>query len=120
MAYQQANRLFARLETDLQLFLAYCGNLADFEIKGTLGFMRDGEYVWGKYGKLPIHQDWSFARLEQFRSKPSVSIHSLTALCQQIEAQIPLDVLERHKADKKSRGDEPYFQGDRFLVTPAI
>jgi hypothetical protein len=119
--YHTANEVFARLENALQLFLAFCGNLADFEVKGTVGYLRDGEYRWGKYGKLPTHHpDWNFARLEEFRSRPPVSIHRLNSLCQEIEAQVPPDVLERHKAYKKSRGDEPLVKDGHFLVTPAI
>jgi len=121
MDYESVNAVFARVQTDLQLFLASCGNLADFEVKGTVGFLRDEEYHWGNYGKLPIyHPDWNFARLEEFRSRPAVSINALTALCERIEAQIPMEVLQRHKAYKESRGDDPFWQGDYFLVTPAI
>jgi len=121
MDYELVNGVFARVQTDFQLFLASCGNLADFEIKGTVGYLRDGEYHWGNYGKLPIHHPgWNFALLEEFSSRPAVSIHALASLCQQIEAQIPMEVLQRHKAYKESRGDEPFWQGDYFLVTPAI
>jgi hypothetical protein len=116
----EANRIFDRLERALQLLLAYCENLADFEIKGRLGFMEEGEYVWAQYGKLPIHTDWSFARLEEFKGKPTVSIHGLAGLCEKIEAQVPCAVLERHEVRKKNKGDEPIRKGGCFLVTPAM
>lgn len=118
--YQRANDIFVRLEKALQLFLAYCDNMADFEIKGTLGYFFGGKYVWGKYGKLPIHRDWNFKKLEEFKSKPTVSIYRLETLCRQIEARIPFEVLERHKALKKSKGDQPFIKKGEFLVTPAI
>jgi hypothetical protein len=118
--FQAANQLFDRLEHALQRFLAFYKNLADFEIKGKIGFLRDTEYAWKQYGKLPIHKDWNFRLLEQFKSKPTVRLASLSRLCQQIEAQVPLDVLERHKALKISLGDKPLFDGELFLVTPAI
>jgi len=121
MDYSLANELFERLENALRLFLASCKNMADFEIKGTIGHMQDGLYQWGRYGKLPIHQpEWNFAKLEEFKATPPVSIHRLASLCCQIEAQVPLDERDRHKQIKKNRGDEPFRKGDRFLVTPAI
>src|SRR5262249_15685761 len=115
-----ANRILTRLEEALQRFLAFYENLADFEIKGRVGFMQDGKYVWAQYGKLPIHKDRNFAKLEEFKSMPSVSILALGRLCQKIEAQVPLEVLKRNKIRKKNKGDEPYFKGDYFLVTPAM
>ena len=117
---QEANRIFARLQEALERFLAFYENLADFEIKGRVGFMQDRKYVWAQYGKLPIHKDWSFSKLEEFKSMPTVSIHSLVRLCEKIEARIPLEVLERHKIRKKNKGHEPLFKGDYFLVTPAM
>jgi hypothetical protein len=121
MDYALANQLFDRLEAALQRFLAFCGNLADFEIKGKIGFMEGGQYQWAQYGKLPIHlPEWSFAKLEELKATPTVSIHRLDALCNMVEGQVPQDVLQRHKESKKARGDEPFKKGDRFLVTPAI
>jgi hypothetical protein len=117
--YEAANELFDRLERALQRFLALYKNLADFEVKGKVGFLRDTAYAWKHYGKLPFHNDWSFARLEEFKGKPIISLASLGRLCQLIEAQVPPDVLERHKAYKKGLGDRPLFKGDWFLVTPA-
>jgi hypothetical protein len=121
MDYALANELCERLETALQRFLAYCGNKADFEIKGKIGFMEGGQYQWAQYGKLPVHlPEWSFAKLEEFKATPTVSIHRLEGLCHKIEAQVSQDVLQRHKESKKASGDEPFKNGDRFLVTPAI
>lgn len=121
MDYASANELFVRLEDALQRFLAFCNNVADFEIKGTIGFMQEGQYQWGNYGKLPIHlPEWSYAKLEEFKATPTVSIHRLDALCSMIEAQVPQDVLQRHKEIKKSRCNEPFKEGHYFLVTPAI
>jgi hypothetical protein len=118
--YVTANRLFDRLEQALQRFLAFYRNLADFEIKGKIGFLRDTEYAWKQYGKLPIHNEWNFPKLEEFKSKPTVRLASLSRLCQLIEAQVPLDVLERHKALKTSLGDRPLVKDGYFLMTPAI
>lgn len=121
MDYALANEHFDRLETALILYLASCGNLADFELKGKIGFMRYGQYQWASYGKLPIHdRNWNFDRLEEFRNTPSVPIHRLGSLCGTIEAQVPHDVLGQHQRFKISRGDKPIFEGDWFLVTPAI
>ena len=73
MSPKTANALFARLQHAVELFLAYRNILADFEIKGTFGFMENGEYQWGNYGKLPIHdRDWSFPKLHEFAEKPTV------------------------------------------------
>jgi hypothetical protein len=119
--YGAANNLFDRLQDDLRLYLAWHGNVADFEVKGKVGFLKDGEYQWAQYGKLPIHcPDWNFARLEEFKAKPTVTLRDLTFLCNTIEAAIPREVLERHEAYKKSLGDRPWFEGDYFLVTPAV
>jgi hypothetical protein len=119
--YASANVLFARLEHALQQVLAFRGNVADFEIKGRIGYMRGGEYQWAQYGKLPIHHpDWNFPRLKEFEAKPSVPLRRLHALCRKIEKHIPADVLEQHKAHKKSLGDEPITRDGFFLVTPAI
>ena len=61
--YELANKRFDRLEKTLQLQLAQHGNLADFEIKGRIGYLRDGECKWQQYGKLPVHwPGWNFAR----------------------------------------------------------
>jgi hypothetical protein len=121
MDYGLADEAFDRLEADLDRFLASCGNWADFEIKGKVGYMQAGEYQWAQYGKLPIHSPgWNFPRLEEFERTPPVSIHRLGSLCDVIEAQVPEDVLGRHRETKKAKGDEPKREGDRFLVTPAI
>ncbi len=121
MGYPLANEVFDRLEAALNLFLASCGNLADFEVKGKIGFMQNYEYNWAHYGKLPIHhKSWNFARLEEFANTPAVSVYRLQSLCGVIERQVPHEVLIRHQEDKISRGDEPIFDGDWFLVTPAI
>ena len=121
MDYALANELFDRLEAALRLFLASSKNMADFEIKGKIGFMDDGKYKWAQYGKLPIHNpEWNFAKLEEFKATSPVSIYRLRNLCDKIEAQVPQDVLQRHTETMKNRGDEPLRQGDRFLVTPAI
>lgn len=118
MDYSQANHVFQRLEHALQLFLASCENLADFEIKGTCGYLRDGKYVWGKYGKLPIHSsNWNFARVKEFESKSMVSIHWLAALCNIIEDHVAPDVLDRHKAHKAALGSAPIIERGFFLVT---
>ncbi len=119
--YAAANATFARLEDALRRLLALRGNLADFEIKGRTGYLRGGTYAWQQYGKLPVHQPgWNFQRLEEFRGKPAVPLRSLEALCRQIEAHIPADVLEQHNAHKKSLGEDPITEGRWFLVTPAI
>jgi hypothetical protein len=122
MPPERANALFARLQNALQLFLAHYENLADFEIKGKIGFMsRDGEYNWAQYGKLPIHAPgWNFRKLADFKNQPLVSIHHLAGLCQTIENQVTPEVLDRHKHFKKSKGDEPMRDGKRFLVTPEM
>ena len=119
--YEKANAVFDRLEHALQLYLAEQENLADFEIKGKIGFLDDEEYIWKQYGKLPIHSpDWNFARLKEFDEKPFVDLRKLNSLCDQIEAAIPQAVLDRHKAYKESLGDQPIIEGKRFLVTPSI
>lgn len=118
--YETANDVFERLEKAVQLYLAQHKNLADFEIKGRIAYLRDGRYVWKQYGKLPIHTpDWNFARLEEFKGKPTVTLHDLTALCSQIEGAIPQEVLQRHKEHKKSLGEKPVCENGYFLVTPA-
>jgi len=121
--HAEANSVVTRLESDLQRFLAYYGNLADFEIKGKVGFLGDDDdaYTWKHYGKLPIHSpNWSFPRLEEFKSKPVVGIRQLEALCREIERQVPQEVLDRHKALKKNRRQELKWDGDWFLVTPEM
>jgi hypothetical protein len=122
MEFSQVNKVFTRLENDFQRFLAFCENLADFEIKGKIGYLDDNEaYNWKQYGKLPIHSpDWNFARLEEFKNKPIIPIRRLMDLCETIEAQIPQDVLDRHKEFKKSQGEKPKQDGDWFLVTPRM
>jgi hypothetical protein len=121
MNYALANELFDRLEATLQLFLASSENLADFEIKGKIGFMQNGQYQWAQYGKLPIHHpDWNFAKLEEFKATPAVSIQRLATFCRMIEAKVPHEVLVKHQAHKISLGDKPIFEGNWFLVTPAI
>jgi hypothetical protein len=118
--YAIANKVFSRLQNALQLYLAHHRNKADFELKGKIGFM-NGEYQWAQYGKLPIHSpDWSFARLEEFKAKPTVTLRSLAFLCDHIEDHIPQSVLEQHNGYKRSLGDGPIFKNGYFLVTPSI
>jgi hypothetical protein len=119
--YERANEVFARLEGALRRFLAYYQDLADFEVKGRVGYLKGDEYAWASYGKLPIHSpDWDFARLEEFQGKPAVRLHCLETLCRRIEEQVPPDVLERHKARKKGLGNAPMVRDGSFLVTPAV
>lgn len=119
--YAKANGLFDRLQRALELFLADHQNLADFEIKGRVGFLGEEEYNWSQYGKLPIHgAGWNFATLETFTKTPTVPLRRLGALCEAVEAGIPADILIQHKAHKKALGDMPIVEDDCFLVTPAI
>src|SRR5208282_1466622 len=86
-----------------------------------IGHLQGGEYKWQQYGKLPIHaKSWNFLKLREFQSKPTVSLAQLARLCEQIEAHIPPEVLERHKQHKRSLGNAPIVKDDKFLVTPAI
>jgi len=119
--YPTANKVFNRLQNAMQLYLARHRNMADFELKGKISFMQDGEYQWAQYGKLPIHSpDWNFARLEEFKAKPTATLRSLAFLCDQIEDHIPQSVLEQHNEHKRSLGDGPIFKDGYFLVTPSI
>jgi len=122
MAYAEANKVFTSLESNVQRFLAFTGNFADFEIKGKVGFRGDdATYTWKHYGKLPIHApDWNFVRLAEFKSKPLVGIRRLEVLCSAIERQVSQEVLDRHKEDKRSKGEELRWNGDWFLVPPAM
>jgi len=121
MAYHTANQVFDRSEKAVRRVLAYYKNLADFEIKGRIGHLQGDEYKWQQYGKLPIHANsWNFPRLNEFKSKATVSLVQLDRLCAQIEAQIPAEVLERHKHHKRSLGNAPLVKDDKFLVTPAM
>jgi hypothetical protein len=119
--YGYANEVFSRLEGALRRFLAFYHNLADFEVKGRLGYLNDGEYLWAQYGKLPVHgRDWDFPRLEEFQDKPTIRLTALEALCRRIEEQVAPEVLERHTARKKELGNAPMVRDGRFLVTPAV
>ena len=116
-----ANKVLGRLEEALQRFLASYDNLADFEVKGKIEFLRDGGYAWAQYGKLPVHAaDWSFARLEEFKQTPTLPLRGLQALCRRIEAAIPADVLTRHKLYKKGLGEAPPVKDGYFLITPDV
>jgi hypothetical protein len=118
--YEAANRVFDRLEQCLQRFLAFYGNLADFEVKGKVGFLRDAEYSWEQYGKLPLHAGWNFDRLEEFQARPTVPLAGLGRLCQAVEARVPPEVLERHEAHKKGLGEAPFAKDGYFLMTPSV
>jgi hypothetical protein len=116
--YEHANGVFSRLEGALRRFLAYYQNLADFEIKGKVGYLDGAEYVWAQYGKLPIHSPgWDFPRLEEFQARPAVRLAALEAMCRLIEGQVPPEVLERHNARKRELGNAPMVRGGCFLVT---
>jgi hypothetical protein len=119
--YRYANQVFARLEAVLRRFLAFYHNLADFEVKGKVGYLKGAEYVWAPYGKLPIHAPgWNFPRLEQFKARPAVGLTALESLCRRIEEQVPPEVLERHTARKKGLGDAPMVREGYFLVTAEV
>jgi hypothetical protein len=119
--YGDANAVFARLEGALRRFLAFYQNLADFEVKGRVGYLKRDQYVWAQYGKLPVHgPGWNFPRLEEFKARPAVGLAALESLCRRIEGQVPLDVLERLQARKKQLGDAPMVREGYFLVTPAV
>jgi hypothetical protein len=119
--YGHANQVFSRLEGALRRFLAFYENLADFEVKGRLGYLRGEEYVWAPYGKLPIHvPGWNFPRLEEFKARPAVGLATLESVCRRIEEQVPPEVLERHTARKKALGDAPMVRDGSFLVTAEV
>jgi hypothetical protein len=119
--YEEANQVFARLEGALRRFLAFYHNLADFEVKGKVGYLQGYEYVWAQYGKLPVHvPGWNFPRLGEFKAKPAVSLTALESLCRRVEGQVPPEVLERHTARKKALGDAPMIRGGYFLVTAEV
>jgi hypothetical protein len=119
--YERANGVFSRLEGALRRFLAYYQNLADFEVKGRVGYLDGAEYAWAQYGKLPIHSpDWDFPRLEEFQGKPAVRLTALESLCRRIEEQVAPEVLERHNARKKGLGGAPMVRDGCFLVTATV
>jgi hypothetical protein len=119
--YERANAVFARLEQALRRFLAFYQNLADFEVKGRLGYLKGDEYVWAQYGKLPVHvPGWNFPRLEEFKARPAVGLAALEHLCRLVEDQVPPEVLERHTARKKQLGDAPMIRDGYFLVTAEV
>jgi hypothetical protein len=119
--YEHANEVFARLEGALRRFLAFYQNLADFEVKGRVGYLKGDEYAWAQYGKLPVHSpDWDFPRLEEFQARPAVRLAGLEAMCRRVEEQVAPDVLERHNARKKALGDAPMVRDGSFLVTAEV
>jgi hypothetical protein len=119
--YENANSIIDDLEKALQLYLASNKNLADFEIKGRISYFQAGKFFWKQYGKLPIHTPgWNFPRLQEFKSKPAVGLQGLGALCNQIKASIPQEVLQRHRDYKKLLGVAPHFENRFFFVTPVI
>lgn len=116
-----ANAVFDRLEKAIRRYLAIHKNLADFEIKGRIGYMDGATYQWAAYGKLPIYRpDWNFARLDEFKNTPLVPLSRLVSLCDRIEASVPQHVLDAHNQYKKGLGDTPIIQNGYFLVTPGL
>jgi hypothetical protein len=113
-----ANRVFARLEHAIRRALAQAECLADFEIKGRFGWATDEEYNWKQYGKLPLHAHDFNQSVNDGIFEQKLGLARLEHLCESIEREISVEVLEAHKARKKSL--QAQYQPSHVLVTPEI
>lgn len=97
---EQANEVYDDLQDAIRLLLAKHGNLADFEIKGTITWMdKEGKLHAGRYGKLPMcSPDWSYAWFDDFRRSRTVTIPELKKLIEQIKAKVTDGDERRHQA----------------------
>src|SRR5262249_40596011 len=96
---EEANRVFDDLQEAVRLLLVKHGNLADFEIKGTITWMDDdGKLHAGRYGKLPMcSSDWSLTWFEGFRRSRTATIANLKQVIEKIRAEITDDDIRRHE-----------------------
>ncbi len=97
---EEANGVYDELQEAIRLLLAKHGNLADFEIKGTITWMDDdGKLHAGRYGKLPMcSPDWSSVWFEEFRRSRIVTIRELKKLIEEIKAKVTDEDVRRHEA----------------------
>lgn len=99
---EDANRVFDDLQEAIRLLLARHGNLADFEIKGTVTWMdEEGKLHAGRYGKLPTSSpDWSYKWFLAFRRERSVTLDDLSRLVAEIKAEVTDEDVRRHDQAK--------------------
>jgi len=120
-SFDEANRIVDRLQNALRRALALAGNLADFEIKGKVGYLKEGQYDWSQYGKLPIHNDkWSWSELKKFADMRTVSIRTLDKLAAYIEANVPQLVLDDQEDYKKTLRCQPRIENGYCLLTDEL
>jgi hypothetical protein len=87
---EQANKVALELQEAVRKLLAKHGNLADFEIKGTITSLdQHGKLQAGVYGKLPTcSPDWNYKWFDQFRRSRKVTLDDLRNLIDRINGQV--------------------------------
>jgi len=106
------------LEGAMQRVLAVANCFADFEIKGTFAYLDNGQWQWGKYGKLPIHRpEWDRQKLQELVDQPVIHIQEIEEFIRQVEQDIPQSVLDEMNAEKARRnGEEPLLVDEEMLA----
>lgn len=100
-SHERANEVLERLAHAICLLLAKFDLLADFELKGSVGYLKGSEWRHGSYGKLPIHHpDFD---LEACKEKlgDGMSLLDLDRLATSIISQVPESCLFEMKRKKQ-------------------
>jgi len=96
---EEANQVFDELQVAIRLLLAKHGNLADFEVKGTLTWMdRAGTLHAGRYGKLPTSSpDWTYRWQHDFMRIRPITLEQVKDFINQIRASVTEEDVRRHE-----------------------
>ena len=94
-----ANQVAHELQDAVRKLLAKHGNLADFEIKGTITSLgADGKLQAGVYGKLPTcSPDWNYKWFDHFRCSRKVTLNDLRNVIDHINNKVTEADLCRHE-----------------------
>lgn len=89
-----ANSVFDLYEQGVKKLLAQNRIVADYETKGTYGYLGDDRYHCGRLGKLPIHRpEWNPTRLDEFLLADRVPLARMEAVARHLNDSIPDSVL---------------------------
>lgn len=96
---EEANQVFDELQEAIRLLFAKHGNLADFEIKGTLTWLdKAGTLHAGRYGKLPTSSpDWTYRWQHNFMRTRPITLEQVKDFISQIKASVTEEDVRRHE-----------------------
>lgn len=100
-SHERVDEVLDRLTDAIRLLLAKFDLLPDFELKGSVGYLKGSKWRHGSYGKLPIHHpDFDLEACKE-ELGDGMSLLDLDRLATSIISQVPESCLHEMKRKKQ-------------------